>query len=502
MKVINHYIDYMTKRLISLELANILIEYYPILIDNSGYRKLILKLIFSKDKDNYTLVDRDILAGCEGCLKNLRISHRYNASKYLTKFQQEVGLKLYIEEYNYIESKARRVKPYFPIEIQQAIQQELSNFTMLKDVNKINFITLKKVNKNTLGEIRKELDKEVKRFYDNASIEALPLLKYLNDLPPNLFTSKVKENKDYVCRVLSTLESNETNPKLKQAKDITLKEIEIKILMSIYENPKPFYKPSIAGNTVRIFSYGESILLLCRKLRKAICRGWYEYDLVSSQLAIVGKLWNITEVQEFLQSGNKIWVSLFEYLGVKYAYNKLNNPDWFNTLKDLLKESLYSLIYGMEKSCLLGRLTKGFKKLNINKKGLDLLNHPIMTALYNARETKIATVSQRGKLVLDWLDSRELLVEGITNKEKLDCVRSLLAQEAQLMEMILLKPVFDIARENKQYMAITLFQHDGFTVHYNKAKLVNALEHKMQEAVKLQASSLGIVTYLEGGLID
>lgn len=492
----------MTKRLLSQELANIIIEDYPVLIDNRGYRKLILKLIFSKNEDNYTLVDRVTLASCEDCLKELRSGHRYSAIKYLTKFQQEVGLKLYIKEYNYINGKARMVKPFFSINIQQAIQQELSNFTISKDITMVNFITLKKASKNTPSEIRKELDKEVKRFYDNASVEALPLLEYLNDLPSNLFTNKVKQNKDYVCRALSNLESSETNPKLKPVKDATLREIETKILMSIYENPKPLYKPSLSGKTVRIFSHGESILLLCRKLRKAICKGWYEYDLVSSQLAIVAKLWNITEVQEFLHSGSKIWVSLFEHLGVKYAYNKLNNPDWLSALKDLLKESLYSLIYGMEKSCLLARLTKGLKKLKIDKKGIDVLNHPIMATLYKAREAKITTVLQDGKLVLDWYGGRELLVEGSTTKERLDCVRSLLAQEAQLVEMLLLKSVFDIAKENKQYMAITLFQHDGFTVHYNKATLVNSLEYKMRKAIRLQAGVLGIITDLEGGLIE
>ena len=216
----------------------------------------------------------------------------------------------------------------------------------------------------------------------------------------------------------------------------------------------------------------------------------------------MAKLWNITEVQEFLHSGSKIWVSLFEHLGVKYAYNKLNNPDWLSALKDLLKESLYSLIYGMKKSCLLARLTKGLKKLKIDKKGIDVLNHPIMATLYKAREAKITTVLQDGKLVLDWYGGKELLVEGSTTKERLDCVRSLLAQEAQLVEMLLLKPVFDIAKENKQYMAITLFQHDGFTVHYNKATLVNSLEYKMRKAIRLQAGVLGIITDLEGGLIE
>lgn len=470
----------MTKRLISQELTETLLEQYPALIKNEFYRRLILKLIFSKNKDNYTKLDTFTLASCERAFKELK-GHFYNGGDFISKFQEEVGLKLSIKEYNYKEGMARSAKPLFPLEVQYVIQKELGQFSIGNSTNMINFITLKKSNKNTPSEIRKELEEEVKLFYDNASIEALPLLEYLNSLPSNIFTSKAKENLDHVSRVLAVLESNETNPKLKPTKDAALREIENKIILSIYENPKPYYKPSSAGRTVRIFPHGENILLLCRKLRKAFCKGWYEYDLVSSQLAIVAKLWNITEVQDFLQSGNHIWTSLFTHLGIKYDYNKVFNPNWFDALKGLLKESLYSLIYGMKKSCLLARLTKGFKKLKINKKGADVLTHPIMAALYNAREAKITKVLENGKLVLDWHDGRELKVEGNTDKEKHKCVKSLLAQEAQLMEMVLLTPVFEVAKANSKYMSITLFQHDGFTVNYRDKLLVKTMEDRIKK---------------------
>ena len=68
--------------------------------------------------------------------------------------------------------------------------------------------------------------------------------------------------------------------------------------------------------------------------------------------------------------------------------------------------------------------------------------------------------------------------------------------------MVLLQPVFEIARENSKYMAITLFQHDGFTVNYNKVNLVKSLEDKMRKAVRAQANLLGVLTDLEGGLVN
>jgi hypothetical protein len=56
----------MTKRLITQELSDTLLEQYPALRDNKGYRKLVLKLIFSRNDNNYTTVDRVTLASCEG----------------------------------------------------------------------------------------------------------------------------------------------------------------------------------------------------------------------------------------------------------------------------------------------------------------------------------------------------------------------------------------------------------------------------------------------------
>lgn len=68
--------------------------------------------------------------------------------------------------------------------------------------------------------------------------------------------------------------------------------------------------------------------------------------------------------------------------------------------------------------------------------------------------------------------------------------------------MVLLKPVFEVAKANSKYMSIVLFQHDGFTVSYRDNLLVKTMEDKMRRAVRAQASTLGILTDLDGGLVD
>lgn len=490
------------RQYISKELTDSIYIYYPNLSKEASYRKLFLHLIFSNiHGEGYSIIDRDVLAYCEGKSKDNK-NHRYTATTFLSNFIKDTGVNVQIRGYDYVDKRARQATIILPPDLQKVLELEIDRILNKEKVDLYSFITGKKMTKNSLTDIKRNMEEEVKLFYNCASEEAIPLLEYLNELPSNLFSAKLKENYQHLLDTFHKLESSETNPNLKPYKDALLKGIESKIIIHMFENPKPYYKPSVAGRTVRIFTHGESMLLLHKSLRKAICKGWHEYDLVSSQLAIVAKLWGITEVQEFLQSGKHIWTELITHLGFNYKLLKQQKPIFFDKLKGLLKESLYSIVYGMKKCALLSRLTKGFNQLGIKKKGADLFTHPIMAALYKAREAKMAKVIHEGKLVLDWYQGRVLTLDGTNTKEKQKNVKSLLAQEAQLMEMVLIAPVFKIAKANSQYMSITLFQHDGFTVHYNKKDLVNVFETKMIRAVKAQADLLGVLTTLEGGEVN
>lgn len=490
------------RQYISKELTDSIFKHYPNLANQASYRKLFLRLIFSNvHGEGYSIIGNDVLANCEGCF-NLFKSKNYNGTTFLTNFIKDTGVSLQIRGYDYVDKRARQATIILPTELQEVLDSEIDRLLSRDKFELFNFITGTKMNKNSLTAIKKKLDEEILLFYDNASEEALPLLEYLNNLPSNLFSAKLKENEDILISTLQSLESSETDPKLKPYKDALLRGIEARVIIAMRENPKPYYKPSSAGRTVRIFPHNLSLLLLHKSLRKVACKGWHEYDLVSSQLAIVAKLWSITEVQKFLQSGNHIWTELITHLGFNYSLLKQQKPAVFDKLKALLKESLYSLIYGMKKSALLARLTKGFHKLGIKKKGSDLFTHSIMAALFVARENKIAKVLEEGHILLDWHNNKVLTLEGKTKQERLKNVKSLLAQEAQLMEMVLILPVFEIAKQNSQYMSIVLFQHDGFTVHYNKANLINSLESKMIEAVRAQANLLKVDTNLEGGVVN
>ena len=485
---------------ISKELSDSIYKYYPNLVKSAAYRKLFLHLMFGRIYEGYALISREVLASCEECFH--LVKHRnYNGSKFLSNFQSSIGLPLQIKSYNYLEGKARLALPKFVKEVEESLIIEVSNFLLGNTQEMYNFITGKKMNSKVLTSIKKELSDEVKLFYDNASEEALPLLEYLNDLPTNVFTSKVNETRPLVIETLVKLESSEVNPRLKKAKDVQLRQIEASLLMCIYEIPKPYYKPSSAGRTVRVFPHNQSMLQLHKSLRKVMCTGWTEYDLVSSQLAIVAKLWNISLVEEFLKSGKHIWTDLFNHLGKDYVVLKKENQTYFNNLKGLLKESLYSLIYGMKKSALLSNLTVGFKKLNIKEKGDFLFTHPIIAALYQAREIKLAQVLSDGKLVMSWYNNKTLILEGKDIKEKQNNVKSLIAQEAQLMEMLLITPVFDLAKKNKDSFTITLLQHDGLTIKFKDNFYKSIWDTRIKEVVSKEALKYQVITELEGQLL-
>lgn len=489
------------KRILSATLIATIYEHYPNLAQSEAYRKLFLHLMFcSIHEGGYALVDRQALAVIDNSYQEL-MGHRYVAETFLSNFQEATNIRLTIKGYNYLEGKARMAKPHFHKEIEAALTTEIDNISKGIQEDMYNFVTGNKFNKKTIAALRKELDAEVKLFYDNASEEALPILEYLNDLPPNIFTKIVNQNIAATWAALSNIESSEADPNKRKQKTIELKTIESNILASIQEYPKPYYKPSGAGRTVRIFPHNPSMLQLQKDLRLTLTKGLWEYDLVSSQLAIVATLWNIVEVKEFLQSGNHIWTELFTHLGFNYQLLKTENITKFNLLKRLLKESLYSIIYGMKKSALLANLTKGFQKLKINKKGADYFTHPIIKALLTAREQKIKNILQAECLVMPWYNNKTLQLIGSSLKEKQESVKSLLAQEAQLMEMLLIAPVFELAKESKGEFTIVLFMHDGFTVHYLRSDRVNLWESRIKEAVDKVAKHYGILTEIEGALI-
>jgi hypothetical protein len=72
---------------------------------------------------------------------------------------------------------------------------------------------------------------------------------------------------------------------------------------------------------------------------------------------------------------------------------------------------------------------------------------------------------------------------------------SVIAQQAQSYELLLLLPVYDLAEQTDE-VTVMLHQHDGLTIAIHEKRRTNMWIGKITAAVQVQADRLGIRTYL------
>ena len=297
--------------------------------------------------------------------------------------------------------------------------------------------------------------------------EARDIMDYLNNLPPHLFNRMVVLNHDEAEKVAHSL-TNETTRRQQLA-----------LLKNIYEQPQPFYEPSSKGKTARIFG-GASVTALKREVRNAWTKGWAKADLKSSQLAINAMLWDVPEVAEFLRDRSKtIWTEL-------YAHMDLTGED-AEKAKPALKEALYALCYGRLARSIGRKLTEDLQKLGIKRRGGRFTRHPLIKALIKGRDRATEKIQQDGggyTCFGQWLSASDLKP------------RAILALTSQAIEMKVMHVIFQIAKKTTDF-TITLFQHDGFAIHFTDKSKSKMWTNRLNKAVAKEAKRLGVLTYLE-----
>lgn len=481
------------RKTVSLQFRNLIKVSFPGLGKNLSYWRFMRHLMFGRkdEKTGRPMISQRCVAKAEDKLNILEKSTNYNAEKFLLKFQLEV---MSVEtfswsDWSFKDGEARIAMVEFPQEIKDAIESEAYKI-MLED--RVYFDTGNKFS-DKLQKIDRELiKKEAYTYFNFSSPEAKELLEYMNSIPVHSFSKVVDAN------------LNDTWLEALNIKDPDKRGVQVAILSTIKDDLQPFYQPSKKGNTVRIFPLTYSIPMLQKKLRKLITKGWYEFDLASSQLAIVGKTWEIPEVQEFLQSNKKIWVELINHYGFDANNLKQTDEDTYEDLKSVLKDALYSLIYGMGKINLVTFLNEGLLPFGIIDAGKKFFKHPLIKSLFDARERKINELND--------CDSAETIfgkvikvagnkkANGKPNDIRAESIRSIIAQQAQAVELYLLLPVLDLAKSTNDFV-ITLWQHDGFSINFTSEGRRDRWINKINKVVNDRAADLGIITKLEGGAL-
>lgn len=469
---------------------------YPGLKKDKRHWTFLRWLIFGK-KDHRTglpLIDMFHVAKAYDQVSLFRNSKSFISSKYLLKFRKDVMSQetFYWSDWNYNDERARVAFVIFPSEIQLLIDKEIYMTPTISIKDKVYMDTGLKMRENIRKVDREMMKQEALTYFEFAIPEARPLLQYMNNLSVHSFSKIIDTNfKDAVREVLTIDEPIKMRTQLE-------------ILVTLQEDLQPFYKPSEKGHTDRIFPCNYSIPMLRREVRKVLTKGWYEFDLCNSQLAIVAKLWDIPPVQEFLKSNSSIWPSLFAHYGFNQQHLKTINKPKHNTIKDVLKTSLYALIYGMSKKGLMFEINEGLKNYNLNKPGSHFFTHPLIKTIYEAREIKYKELNDVGEAQTIFGVTRKVqeskTAKGTPTKERLEYITSILAHQAQSVELYLLLPVVELASTTKDFY-ITLWQHDGFSVHFTDNSKVDYWIKKIQSAVQSKIDEQGILTHLEWELL-
>lgn len=454
-------------------------------LDNSPtYWSFMRFLLFGdKTKEGDILVDGWRLSKTEGKF-HLYKHNNYCGIDFLSKFKQEVLTTLEWSTWKYKEGKARLAYPNFSIEVLDLLDKEPTN---MKD-SRVYFETGLKFSRKRQQVDLQLMKEEAQTYFEFAKPESQDLLEYMNNLPTNSFSKAIDANFDSAWIAASKL------------KDKLSRSVQIDILLSIKDNLRPLYKPSVKGNTVRVFPFNASIPMLRRDLRKKLCKGWYEFDLANSQLAIIGKTWNVTEVQDYLLANRRIWVELFAHFGIDAATLKVENPDKYEGIKKVFKDNLYSTIYGMTVTNVIKDVDKRLEVWGLLKAGKHFVSFPLIKTLFTAREERMAYLSSAGKS--QTIFGKKLVVTGGFNNKgepdvnRRDSLRSILAEEAQAMELYIMLPVLDLAKSTNDFL-ITLWQHDGFSVNFTDSSKKDKYITKIVNCINEKASDLGVITRLE-----
>lgn len=474
---------------VSTTFRNIIEEYYPGLNLKPTYWRFMRCLIFGP-KDTMTglsLIDGYHIAKANNMVPAFR-NNNHVGKFFLEEFQKDVMTPKTFSwsGWNYENKQARIAIVTFPEEIITLITKELIN--TVKD--RVYFDTGLAVTRARTQAQREIMRIEAETYFEFALPEAKPLLHYMNNLSTHSFSKVIDKNWDAAWSKVSQIE------------DFLSFSVQVEIMMTLRESVQPFYKPSQRGCTPRIFPCNYSIPMLRRDIRKTLTQGWYEFDLANAQLAIVAKLWNIQPIQDFLSTKQSIWTELFKHFNRTSL--KTTNDLKYQGIKSVFKKALYSLIYGMPKGNLIKEINEGLKAYGISQGRKHFFTNTLIQALYIAREAKFQEMNELEEV--STIFNKTLQIDGSkTSKgkptqQRKDSIASILAHQAQALELYVLLPVVELASTTKDFH-ITLWQHDGFSIHFNDKSKVDRWIPRILKVVQDKIDEQGILTHLDWELL-
>ncbi len=461
---------------------------FPILKENKIYRRLFFHLSFPKAlsrdiESGYILVSESILATIE--YKEVLLDHNnYKGITLLESFKRDVLPDFQWSNYSHRDNKARAViNTGFSPEYQRLLDAEKDRvwnsygrtfFLDRKVFNRANQEKYRVLQRKEAFEMMKATENPDAQFVGN----------YLNNLDSRGFTEIIRKNMEDAITAANNVVFKPKRTMLEAERlaiQSRIRERNIDILATIEAQSLPLYRP-VTGTT-RLFTITEHIGNLNTEVREVLTRGWVEVDLRSSQLAITATLWGVTEVVDFLRCGGNIWYELLKTYDVDYSL--------VSDVKDAFKQALYAILFGADAGDVQRHLTNALKAIGINKRGDLFMNHWIIKSMVDARNTQIQQITMAGgayNVYNDWLSTP---VDDPNDKKLRFNVESILAQQAQAVELKIITTLFRLAAGNSDF-TIQLYQYDGISIRFHNDMKRESYLQRMKDEVQSISESLGI----------
>jgi len=465
---------------ITKTLKTALTEHFPDSTKNESFCNFIMYLSFGTWYDwnsNFLRISQKICA----ILENKPFNGKYIAQPFLDSMQ-ELLPGLVVDHWTFLnganqetyqkESHARLViDSGLSPEWIKIIEQEKKNILSTPKEELVHYITGSIYNRIRSKAAIEEADQTgATQMSAKTAVELQErFLEHFNGLDTHSFTKAIKDNLEQTVKLAETF----------AFKDESVRDRNFKLLDSIKMQPKPFYY-AVEGSR-RLYGYGSSIPYLKKELRKELTKGWIEFDIINCHLAIAAKDWNITGLKKLFSQGKTIW-NYFTDKGIDVA-----------KAKPILKQFLYSMVYGDSKSNMKALLKKNtnmtnklieeFFKLDLIKEIFDAREIELNCALYNTIDCFGQEIKYKSNDPNKPYDRR--------------AQRSILAQKMQAVELKMLEPLIEYSKNNKNMMLVCLYQFDGFSVVCKQPSRIknhcNVLKKLLDDHIK----SLGYDTAFE-----
>jgi hypothetical protein len=409
----------------------------------------------------------------------------FSSGDFLERFQRDV-----LPEFRWCDEipgqKCRRVSAYgWDQPFEQALDREL-DFGATRDTL---FVSGKAWNDRAKASLRKDATADHETRVPTLVLNATQkkVFEYMETVDGVQFVDKMTENRDAIRAALVEL-------------DPGVQRIQQRILGSIREISKIHYYPGERSS--RMSSQGDTVVGLKREVRRALCKGWTEVDLKSSQFAILATVLNAPLSKSLVASDENLWQSFYQ---TTHGKNEPPPPD----IKRIYKEIVYGIAFGAAERMTQQIAAMNRKRLALNFPPIEplehrlrqvgmtsLLSHPIVRELLELRRAWYGRITKKKGERDVW--GNFISVEASTATSHGRWHGAVAAAVIQSIELEIISALFDVANDHGENcdFQICLFQHDGATVSFRaKAKMERAIQ-RLKDAVERKALTHGVNTTL------